>query len=99
MTSRQLSRAELLALPAATDLRTLGQAFGISEPVARERHRQGEWEQLGIRVLRLGVQYRVVSADIWRVLGIEPDQDGAAPKQPEPVPLRAVGSRAAGNAR
>jgi hypothetical protein len=50
----------------------LGQAFGISEPVARERHRRGEWEALGIRVLRFGQQWRVVTADIWRVLGIEP---------------------------
>lgn len=99
MTSKQLSWAELLALPAATDLRTLGQAFGISEPVARERHRQGEWERLGIRVLRLGAQYRVVSADIWRVLGIDPGQDRAAVTRPEPVQLRGVGSGTTGNAR
>ena len=86
MTAKRLSRAELLALPAATDLRTLGQAFGISEPVARERHRLGQWEQLGIRILRLGSQHRVVVADIWRVLGVEPANDGAA-----------VGSSANGN--
>jgi hypothetical protein len=66
-----MSRAEILDLPPATDLRTLGRAFGISEPVARERHRLGEWQRLGIRVLRLGGQWRVVTADIWRVLGIE----------------------------
>lgn len=66
-----LSRAELLALPPATDLRTLGRAFGISEPVARERHRRQEWAGMGIRVLRLGQQWRVVTADIWRVLGVD----------------------------
>ena len=71
--SNRLSRADLLSLPAATDLPTLGRAFGISEPVARERHRLGEWDRLGIRVLRLGAQWRVVTADLWRVLGIEPD--------------------------
>ena len=71
-----LTRAELLALPAATDLRTLGQAFGISEPVVRELRRQGRFEEMGIRINRLGLQYRVVTADILRVLGIEPG-DGA----------------------
>jgi len=52
----------------------LARAFGISEPVARERNRLGEWERLGIRVVRLGAQYRVVTADVLRVL----DVDGAA---------------------
>lgn len=69
-----MSRAELLSLPAATDLRTLGRAFGISEPVARERHRCGEWERIGIRVLQLGAQWRVVTADILRALGVDPSQ-------------------------
>lgn len=67
-----MSRAELLALPPATDLKTLGRAFGISEPVARERRVRGEWADMGIRVHRLGQQYRVVTADIWRVLGVDP---------------------------
>jgi len=76
-----LSRAELLALPPATCLPVLGAAFGLSEPVARERHRRGEWAAMGIRVVRLGHQYRVVTADIWRVLGVSPDADshGIAP--------------------
>lgn len=72
---KPLTREEILALPAATDLRTLGRAFGISEPVARERHRLGEWERLGIRVLRLGAQWRVVTADILSVLRIPPGGD------------------------
>jgi hypothetical protein len=72
-----LTRAELLALPAATDLRTLGQAFGISEPVVRELRRQGRFEELGIRINRLGLQYRVVTADILRVLGIDPHAEAA----------------------
>lgn len=69
--TQPLTRAELLALPATTNLRTLGQAFGLSEPVARERHRRGEWDQLGIRVLRLGQQWRVITADLWKALGVE----------------------------
>lgn len=72
MSTQRLTRAELLALPAATDLRTLGKAFGVSEPVARERHRLGQWAEIGVRVLRLGAQYRVVTADIWHVLGLDP---------------------------
>ena len=99
MTAKRLSRAELLALPPATDIRTLGQAFGVSEPVARERNRLGQWQELGIRVLRLGSQYRVVTADIWRVLGLEPqDQDPAAIGEPESAQLRAVGSHPKANA-
>lgn len=71
MKVKPLSRAELLALPPATDLPTLGRAFGISEPVARERNLKGDWKALGIRVNRLGLQYRVVTADILRALGID----------------------------
>jgi hypothetical protein len=76
---KPLTRTELLALPATTDLPTLGRAFGISEPVARERHRLGEFQQMGIRVLRLGAKWRVITADIWRVLDLHPDVDAAGP--------------------
>ncbi len=77
-----LTRAELLALPAATDLRTLGQAFGISEPVVRELRRQGRFEEMGIRINRLGLQYRVVTADILRALGIDPRDEAAETVDP-----------------
>ena len=72
---KPLSRAELLALPAVINLPTLGQALGVSEPVIRERARRGELERLGIRVLRLGAQYKVPTEDILRVLGITRDSD------------------------
>lgn len=65
-----MTREQLRKLPAATDLPTLARAFGISEPVAREWHRRGEFEQMGIRILRLGSQYRVVTADILQALGV-----------------------------
>lgn len=77
MKVRPLTRAQLLELPPVTDLPTLARAFGISEPVARDRHRRGELERLGIRVLRLGVQWRVVSADLLNVLGVRPDDHRA----------------------
>lgn len=75
---KPLTRAELLALPATTDLPTLGRAFGISEPVVRERHRRGDFADMGIRILRLGAKWRVVTADVLRVLGIDRDKDAAA---------------------
>lgn len=82
---RPLTRAELLALPPATNLPTLGRAFGISEPVARERQRRGDFAAMGIRILRLGAQYRVVTADILRVLGIDAETQTAAPEPPGPA--------------
>lgn len=77
MPVKPLTRAELLKLPPVTTLPMLGRAFGISEPVARERHRHGEWEALGVRVLRLGQQWRVVTADILSVLGVSPESTTA----------------------
>lgn len=82
---KPLTRDELLALPATTDLPTLGRAFGVSEPVARERHRRGEFEDMGIRILRLGAKWRVITADVLRVLDIKPDMDAAGPAPPGPA--------------
>jgi hypothetical protein len=85
---QQLTREELLALPPAIDLATLGRAFGVSESVIRERRRRGELEQMGIRVLRLGLQYRIPLADVLAVLGIDPthgtpsDLNGGEPDGP-----------------
>ena len=69
--TQPLSRAELLALPPAINLATLGRALGLSEPVVRERARRDEFAALGIRVLQLGAQYRIPTADVLRFLGIE----------------------------
>jgi hypothetical protein len=82
---RPLTRAELLALPPATNVTTLGRAFGISEPVARERQRRGDFAAMGIRIVRLGAQYRVVTADILRVLGIDPETQAAGPAPSGPA--------------
>jgi hypothetical protein len=69
--TQPLSRAELLALPPVINLATLGRALGLSEPVVRERARRDEFAALGIRVLQLGAQYRIPTADVLRFLGIE----------------------------
>jgi hypothetical protein len=89
-TLKPLTRAQLLALPPVVNLVTLGQALGVSEPVIRERARRGELEQLGIRCLRLGAQYRIPTADILRLLGIELDTETAGPAPPGPADHSAV---------
>ena len=73
---RPLTRKELLDLAETspvTSLVMLGRALGVSEPVIREMRRRGQLEEMGIRVLRLGAQYRVPVADILAVLGINPE--------------------------
>jgi hypothetical protein len=78
--TQPLTKAELLALPPVINLVTLGRALGLSEPTIRERHRKGELDGLGIRVLQFGQQYRVPTADVLNLLGV----DGAAPGQEPP---------------
>lgn len=88
-----LTRDELIELARKTPVTNLvmtGRAFGVSEPVIRGMARSGELEAAGVRVLRFGVQYRIPTADILAVLGIDPDataaprlvHDGANPVQP-----------------
>ena len=78
---KPLTRKELLELAETsptTNLVMLGRAFGVSEPVIRERAR-GELDELGIRCLRLGAQWRIPTEDILRVLGISRDSETAGP--------------------
>lgn len=69
-----LTRQELLALPAAIDIRTAGRALGLGERKSYGLAQRGEFP---VRVLRLGGTYRVSSADLLTYLGIEP-QDAPA---------------------
>jgi hypothetical protein len=69
-----MSRAEILALPPAHSLETLGRALGVSGPTIRAQRRNGHLEALGIRVFRLGAQYRVITASLWDFLGVHPDE-------------------------
>ena len=78
---KPLTRVEVIKLAEdspVTTLPMLGRALGVSEPVIRAQARSGELEKMGVRVLRLGVQYRVPTADILRVLGIDPKTNSAA---------------------
>jgi hypothetical protein len=65
-----MTRAELLALPAAVPLwPTAARAVNIGRTKAHELARAGEFP---VPVLRLGASYRVRTADLLVFLGIEP---------------------------
>ena len=72
-----LTRAELLALPVTVDVPTAARALGLGRSTAYELARRDEFP---CRVLRIGSSYRVPTADLMRVLGIEP-----------PIPEEALG--------
>ena len=83
-----LSRAEIMTLGPVIDLVTLGKALGLSEPTIREQARSGHLDAIGIRIVKLGAQRRVVTASLWAFLGIDPAADGAGS---EAQPRRAAG--------
>jgi hypothetical protein len=63
-----LTGAELLGLPAAIDLDTANRALMIGRSTGYAPARQGRYP---VRVLRLGNAYRVVTADLLKLLGLE----------------------------
>ncbi|GAA1094676.1 hypothetical protein GCM10009663_42610 [Kitasatospora arboriphila] len=70
-----MSRAELLALPAAIDLDTANRAIGLGRSKGYELARRDAYP---CRVLRLGKKYRVITADLLRLLGIDATAGGEA---------------------
>lgn len=60
---------ELLALPATVNVTTAGRALGIGRDKAYELIRAGTFP---VRTLPLGGTVRVPTAELWRVLGVEP---------------------------
>lgn len=80
--SRGLTREELLALAASTDVETAGRALGLGRTTAYALARNG---QFPCAVIRAGRSYRVVTADLLRLLHIAPEQsDGAGSSHPAP---------------
>ena len=70
------------ALGATTDLPTLGEIFGLSTWRSREMAKTGEWDQAGIRILKMGSRYRVTVPSILDVLGV-PGDDGPPADDPD----------------
>lgn len=65
---RGLTSDELLTLPAAIDLDTANSALMIGRSTGYALAKQGRYP---VRVLRLGNAYRVVTADLLKLLGLE----------------------------
>jgi hypothetical protein len=57
------------ALGPTTDLPTLADIFECSRWKSYKMARQGEWDDLGIKVLSIGSKYRVVVQSVLDVLG------------------------------
>jgi hypothetical protein len=65
--AQPLTVADLLALPPTTDVETAGRAFGLGRSLAYRLARSG---QFPCEVIRAGGAFRVVTADLLRVLHI-----------------------------
>jgi hypothetical protein len=91
MTSQWTPEA-IRALGATTDLPTLGSIFGLSTWRSRQMAHTGEWEQAGIRILKIGNRYRVAVQSILNVLS-----SGGTPDA-EPEHNAALRTQAAGRA-
>jgi len=70
---------DLFALPATVNLATAARALGCGRSLAYELARQG---QFPCRVLRVGNRYLVPTAELLRLLGVDP---------PGPPPARPTG--------
>lgn len=65
-----MSHDELLALPTTVSVETAARAIGLGRTRAYELARRGKFP---CKVIRIGTSYRVVTADLRRLLGIEPN--------------------------
>jgi hypothetical protein len=63
-----MTRDELLALPAAISLDTANRALAIGRSTGYALARRGQYP---VKVLRLGNAYRVITADLLRVLSLD----------------------------
>lgn len=71
-----MTRAEFDALPLSFDLSVSNRAIGVGRTQGYDLAKSGNYP---CRVLRVGSRYRVMKADLERVLGLErDDQEPAA---------------------
>lgn len=68
MARNVMTQADLEALPPAVDLVTAGRALGIGRTTA---YKLAKSNAFPVKVLKLGNSYRVVTADLRRILGLE----------------------------
>jgi predicted DNA-binding transcriptional regulator AlpA len=69
MTQNELFTAgDLQASPAVVDLMTAARAFGLGRTTAYQLARRGEFP---CRLIRVGASWRVPTAELARVLGVE----------------------------
>lgn len=68
-----MTREELMALPVAVDLDTANRALTIGRSTGYQLAKKGEYP---VKVLRLGNAYRVVTAELHRLLGIVTESEG-----------------------
>lgn len=66
------------SLGPTTDLLTLGAIFGVSRWAAYEMRRDGQWEQIGIKIIPVGTRYRVTVQSILTILGYSGTDDSTA---------------------
>src|SRR5829696_7027997 len=71
--SRALDLDDLHRLPTVVDVTTAGKALGLSRTRAYELAKRGAFP---CRVIRIGESYRVSTAELLRLLGIEPGHPG-----------------------
>lgn len=62
-----MTREELYALPAVVDVPTAARALGIGRTTA---YKLAKNDQFPARIERAGTQYRVITADLLRVVGL-----------------------------
>ena len=81
MITSTLNHDELLQLPAIINLATAARALGLGRTKAYELAKHGTFP---CPVLRIGTSYRVCTADLLRVVGIERQQvNRTGPSRPD----------------
>ena len=70
-----LITADLLSLPPTVDVETGGKAFGLGRTTSYRLAREGKFP---CKVVRVGGGWRVVTADLRRVLDLEQGEQAAA---------------------
>lgn len=86
--SRGLTREELLALPAAVDLETANRALSLSRTTGYDLAKRGRYP---CTVLRLGNAYRVVTADLLKLLHIDVPEPAGTEVPTAATPKTAMG--------